>query len=119
MVLVDTSVWVDHLQRGDKALAGLLLAGQVAGHPFVIGELACGRIRNRAEVLSLLQTLPAVPRATDAEVLDFIEQHHVMGEGLGLIDVHLLASCLLAGTRLWTRDKSLSKAAARVGIAAG
>ena len=104
MVLVDTSVWVDHLRQGDAILASLLEAGEVSCHPFVVGELACGAIRNRSQILRLLLALPTLAKADDDEVLAFIDRHRLMGSGLGLIDVHLLASCLLAGaTRLAAR----------------
>ncbi len=116
MVLVDTSVWVDHLRRGDNALAQMLRAGEVACHPFVIGELACGRLRNRGEILTLLVALPATPKAEDDEILEFIDDHRLAGKGLGLIDVHLLASAALAGLGLWTRDKTLASAASRLGL---
>ncbi len=117
MILVDTSVWVDHLRRGNSRLAELLLAEQVVCHSFVIGELACGSIRNRAEVLRLLSALPSVQKVEDAEALDFIEQQKLMARGLGLVDVHLLASCVLAGVGLWTRDKRLAQAALQLGLA--
>jgi len=116
VVLVDTSVWVDHLRKGDEDLAEVLHAGDVACHPFVLGELACGNLRGREELLALLAALPTLDKAGDGEVLDFIEQHHLMGRGLGLIDVHLLASCKLAGVVLWTRDVRLAKAASRLGL---
>ena len=119
MVLVDTSVWVDHLQRGDEALAELLRADEVACHPFVIGELACGGLGNRAEVLRLLSALPSAPKVEDAEALAFIERHGLMGRGLSLVDVHLLASCALAGVGLWTRDRTLARAAERMGLLQG
>jgi predicted nucleic acid-binding protein len=119
MVLVDTSVWVDHLRRGNADLAELLGADEVACHPFVIGELACGNLRNRSEVLSLLAALPAMAKVNDEEVLAFIERHKLAGSGLGLIDVHLLASCMLAKARLWTRDARLAEAAGKVGLNGG
>ena len=117
MILVDTSVWVNHLRHGDDELAALLRAGEVACHTFVTGELACGNIRNRAELLALLSTLPHLPKAEDAEVIEFIGQHRLMGKGLGLIDIHLLASCVIAGIGLWTRDGKLRQAASIVGLA--
>ena len=116
MILVDTSVWVDHLREGDEELAELLRADQVACHPFVIGELACGSMRNREEILTLLSALSRLAKAEDREVLEFIDRHGLMGRGLGLIDIHLLASCMLAGIGLWTRDKILAQAASRVGL---
>ena len=119
MILVDTSVWVDHLRRRDDALAALLEAGEVVCHPFIVGELACGGIQNRPEILSLLCALPSATKAEDDEVLLFIDRHHLMGRGLGLIDVHLLASCMLAGTSLWTRDAKLSSAATELELHAG
>ncbi|TAK23075.1 MAG: type II toxin-antitoxin system VapC family toxin [Chloroflexota bacterium] len=113
MILVDTSVWVDHLRDGLPALATLLDAGRARVHPFVLGELACGNLRNRREVLDLLATMPAAAIATDAEALAFIERHAVMGRGIGYIDVHLLASASLDGSaRLWTRDRRLATVAA-------
>jgi hypothetical protein len=108
MVLVDTSVWVDHLRRGDEAFEALLQRGQVLAHPLVIGELACGNLKNRAEILRLLQTLPQAQMAGQDEVLAFIENHALYGKGLGWIDVHLLAAALLNHVPLWTRDKALS-----------
>ena len=118
MILVDTSVWVDHLREGAPALAAALEQGSVLTHPFVLGELACGNLKNRSEVLRLLGELPGAPIATDAEALDFIERRALMGRGIGYIDVHLLASVALAGTaRLWTRDKRLATVAADLELA--
>lgn len=112
MILVDTSVWVDHLREGAPALAAVLEQGRVVTHPFVLGELACGNLKNRGEVLQLLGELPGAPVATDAEALDFIERRALMGRGIGYLDVHLLASVVLAGSaRLWTRDKRLAAVA--------
>ena len=111
MILVDTSVWIDHLRQGDAELADALQQGRVAIHPFVVGELACGNLRARAEVLGLLQALPSLPVATSNEVLYFIEAHALMGRGIGCVDVHLLAAARLAGAQFWTRDKRLRAAA--------
>jgi predicted nucleic acid-binding protein len=112
MILVDTSVWVDHLRKGAPVLAAALEQGGVLTHPFVLGELACGDLKNRGEVLQLLGELPGAPMATHAEALDFIERRALMGRGIGYIDVHLLASAVLAGSvRLWTRDKRLAAVA--------
>jgi len=116
MVLVDTSVWVDHLGRGTVGLDLPLSDGQVLCHPFIIGELACGNLKNRSDILSLLGTLPAVRSAEDNEVLHFIERHRLMGKGLGYIDVHLLASSFLSHVPLWTLDKRLGDAAATLGV---
>ena len=117
MMLVDTSVWIDHLRHGDAALTAALEAGQVWMHSFVLGELACGNLRSRVEVLGLLQALPPMPVSSDKEVLFFIDQHELMGRGIGYIDVHLLASARLGGTQLWTRDKRLHTVAAELGLA--
>jgi len=118
MILVDTSVWVDHLRDGTTALAAALEQGRVLTHPFVLGELACGNLKNRSEVLQLLGELPAAPMATDPEALDFIERRALMGRGIGYVDVHLLASVALAGTaQLWTRDKRLAAVAADLELA--
>jgi len=109
MILVDTSIWVDHFRKSDAQLRAALEAGQVLTHPFVIGELACGNLKNRAQVLALLRQLPSTPVATDNEALGFIERHFLMGRGVGYVDIHLLAAVALApGTRLWTRDKRLA-----------
>jgi len=118
MILVDTSVWVDHLRDGTPALAAALEQGRVLTHPFVLGELACGNLKNRGEVLQLLGELPAAPMATDPEALDFIERRALMGRGIGYVDVHLLASVALAGTaQLWTQDKRLAAVAADLELA--
>lgn len=117
MILVDTSVWVDHLRRGDAALSTLLEAGDVACHPFVIGEVACGRLRQRREILSLLGALPSVEVASHEEAIAFMEARALDGRGVGWIDVHLLASAALARVALWTRDRRLREAARRLGCA--
>lgn len=116
MILVDTSVWVDHLRRGDAGLIDLLERSAVVMHPFVIGELACGNLRERESILELLQDLPGAVVASPAEALTFIEHHSLHGRGIGYIDVHLLASVALTpGARLWTRDAKLRKTAALLG----
>jgi len=117
MVLVDTSIWVEHLRKGDVHLERLLLDGEVACHSFIIGELACGNLRNRAEILSLLQALPETPSITQAEYLYFVEQHHLFGRGIGFVDVHLLASAKLSGIPLWTGDRKLREATVGLGLA--
>jgi len=116
MVLVDTSVWVRHLREGDARLGALLEEGEVWCHPFVIGELACGHLKNRRATLSLLHRLHTAPMATQDEVLRLIEAKGLMGVGLGLIDVYLLASALLSECNLWTLDKSLARAAEASGV---
>ncbi|MCP5487699.1 MAG: type II toxin-antitoxin system VapC family toxin [Verrucomicrobia bacterium] len=119
MVLVDTSVWIDHLRKTTPRLVGLLDNGEVVIHPFVIGELACGNLANRKEVLSLLHSLPAVERVEDDEILFFIEQHSLASRGLGLIDVHLLASSKVSEHPLWTKDKRLAATAEEIGLGFG
>lgn len=112
MILADTSVWIDHLRSGEPQLSSLLDDGSVLMHPFVLGEMACGNLRNRKVVLELLADLPHAIVATEAEVLDFIEHHFLMGRGIGYVDAHLLASVSLSdSTRLWTRDRRLEAAA--------
>lgn len=118
MILVDTSIWVDHLRRNDRALVQKLETGQVCIHPFVIGELACGHLQARSQVLGLLQGMPHLPTATEEEVLFFIEQNQLMGRGIGYIDMHLLAAVAIDGqARLWTRDKRLHEIAGETGLA--
>jgi predicted nucleic acid-binding protein len=115
VILVDTSVWIDHLRYGDAHLAQLLDRGEVAMHPFVLGEIACGNLRDRATVLSLLQQLPAASVADTAEVLAFIERRSLDGKGIGYVDAHLLASVALTGdASLWTRDKRLAAVATKL-----
>ncbi len=119
MTLVDTSVWVDHFRYGNEALAGLLDDGLVAIHPFVIGEIACGRFPDRSSVLGLLSELPNVPVATEAEALAFIESRALMGRGVGYVDVHLLVSVALdPDCSLWTLDGRLGRIAAGIGLGA-
>ena len=118
MILVDTSVWVDHLRVADRQLAGLLLEDAVLCHPFVLGELACGALNRRSEILGLLRNLTQAPVVEHEEALAFVEAHALMGSGLGWVDVHLLASATLAGERFWTRDRRLVQAARRLGVAA-
>jgi predicted nucleic acid-binding protein len=119
VILVDTSIWVDHLRTGRPGLAELLDAGLVLIHPFVIGELALGSLRQRDRVLSTLQNLPQAVVASDREVLHFIKQHALFGLGIGYVDAHLLASVrLTASGGLWTGDKRLSGVAERLGLAA-
>jgi len=117
VLLVDTSVWVDHLSRGDPHLQELLHNGEVLVHPFVIGELACGNLRQRRKVLGLLDALPTAIVATHEEVLAFLDSHRLYGKGLGYVDIHLLASARLSHAKLWTRDKALMTAAVRLKLA--
>jgi predicted nucleic acid-binding protein len=111
MVLVDTSVWIHHLRTGDRLLEKLLLDGEVVCHPHIIGELACGNLKNRKEILSLLQALPTAPQIGFDEYLYFIEQNQMSGRGIGFVDIHLLASAKLARVKLWTTDRRSKKAA--------
>ena len=117
-MLVDTSVWIDHFRRSDPALVSLLNRGEVECHPFIVGELACGSLHRRSEVLSLLQSLPHVPVGSHDEVLGFVDRHRLMGRGIGWIDTHLLASASLAGSLLWTRDRRLLDVARKLGLSA-
>ena len=118
MILVDTSVWIDHLRTGDKRLIALLDSSQVLAHPFVIGELACGNLRKRNDVLKLFHNLPQAPVASHEEALHFIEGNKLMGQGVGYIDTHLLASAALADSALiWTRDQRLQKIAGKLKLA--
>ena len=120
MILVDTSVWVDHLRSGNAELGELLEAGQVLMHAFVIGELALGSLspRQRKLILQALRDLPYATPATDDEVLDFISRYALHGLGIGYVDAHLLVSARLSGADLWTRDKRLSEIAVKLGLAA-
>jgi predicted nucleic acid-binding protein len=118
VILVDTSVWIDHLRSGEPLLVAVLEGGRVMMHPFVLGEVACGNLANRSEVLELLGGLPAAPTATDPEALEFIERRTLMGRGIGYIDVHLLASIALSDdARLWTRDRRLAAVATELDLA--
>jgi predicted nucleic acid-binding protein len=114
MVLVDTSILASHLRETHTNLANLLNDGEVACHPFIVGELACGNLKNRTIILSLLEALPMAAEVEHEEVLTFIECHSLMGKGLGYIDVHLLASAVLWGLPLWTLNKRLEQVADRL-----
>src|SRR5258708_930042 len=116
MVLIDTSVWVDHFRKPSKALSQLLAETQVGMHPFVIGELVLGHMPRRQEILALLHVLPEMSVATSSELLHFIEQHSLSGTGIGFVDVHLLASAELMGATLWTADKILGRVADRLNL---
>lgn len=116
MVLVDTSIWVEHLRYSHKRLIELLDEGRVLNHPFVIGELACGNIKNRVEILALFRALPTSTVADTEEIIVFIHNNRLMGKGLGYVDVHLLASAILSNVCLWTMDKPLAKAATEMSI---
>jgi predicted nucleic acid-binding protein len=116
MVLVDTSVWVSHLREGDSLLENLLNNGMVVCHPFIVGELACGNLKKRSEILSLLNALPFVKLATHEEVMHFIDSRHLMGRGLGYVDVHLLSSAVLSEVSILTYDQKLKTIAAKLDI---
>ena len=116
-VLVDTSVWIEYLNDGDARMAELLDRKSVDMHLFVIGELACGNLADRNRFLEEIGKLPRALPAQDEEVLAFVESHRLHGTGLGWVDVHLLASALISGDRLWTRDSALAKAAEKLRIA--
>jgi hypothetical protein len=111
MVLVDTSVWVSHLRDGNAELANLLNDGRVLCHPLIVGELACGNLKDREVILSFLQLLPVCIEAEHDEVLSFIENNRLMGKGLGYVDVHLITSAVLTGVSIWTLDKKLAQTA--------
>ncbi len=118
MILADTSIWVDHLRKGDPHLAPLLNRNQVLMHDFVIGEIACGHLANRTLTLELLQNLPMASLADISEVTRFIEAFSLFGKGIGYVDIHLLASVVLGGdTTLWSRDKRLISVAQSLGVA--
>jgi predicted nucleic acid-binding protein len=118
LILVDTSVWIDHLRDANPPLVSLLLAGDVLSHPFVIGEMALGNLRRRREVLELLAALPTLKPVTDGEVLTFVEAHDLPDTGIGWVDAHLLAAVHATGHSVLTSDKSLRSAAVRLGLAA-
>ena len=116
MVLVDTSVWIDHFRQNEPELAALLSEGDVLTHPFVIGELSCGSLRNRTVVLSNLAELPAAVPASHEEALGLMQDRKLWGRGIGWVDAHLLAAALLSGCALWTRDARLAEAAGAASV---
>jgi predicted nucleic acid-binding protein len=109
MVLVDTSVWIDHLRNNNAQLVQLLNKNKVFCHQMVIGELACGNIKNRLEILNLLQFLPHTTNVEHKDVMLFIEKNKLMGLGLGYIDIQILISSIETNIPLWTHDKRLLK----------
>ena len=116
MILVDSSVWMDHFRKPSTRLAALLDAEEICTHPFVIGEVACGNLKNRKEIISLIHALPIVQKADDDEILFFIERHRLSGRGIGVIDIHLLASCLFERCFIWTADRRLRAVAEEIKI---
>lgn len=119
MILVDTSVWIDHFRRANRTLVEILDQGRVASHPLVVGELALGSIARRSEVLEYLGALPALGGVSHEELMSFIEGQALFGRGIGLVDAHLLAAARVAsGTLLWTHDRRLSAVATELGLSA-
>jgi predicted nucleic acid-binding protein len=118
VILVDSSVWIDHLRRESAPVSLLLTTRQILAHPFVIGEVAVGNLRNRRRILQTLRDLPAAVVASDEEVLEFIERYLLAGRGLGYIDVHLLAAARLSHAGLWTYDKRLKASAELLSLSA-
>jgi predicted nucleic acid-binding protein len=117
MILVDSSVWINHFRHTEPRLRELLVNDLVSLHPFVLGELACGNLHKRAETITYLEMLPAAAVAPELQVRHLLESHHLWGTGLGWIDMHLLASALIGGLRLWTADRAVAGAAMRLGVA--
>jgi len=119
VILVDTSVWINHLRAGDERLTTLLDSGEVLGHPYVTGELALGHLQPRDAILSDLRDLPQASVVSDEEVLQLIEDQKLFGRGIGYVDAHLLAAVRLTlDTKLWTGDRRLQAIAAELGVAA-
>lgn len=118
MILVDTSVWIDHFRQGVPELVDRLVRGDVVMHPFVIAELACGKLANRDATLELLQQLGSITVAEHGEVMSFIRGRKLYGRGIGYVDVHLLAAAAIDGCQLWTKDKLLRESAVSLGLAA-
>ena len=116
MVLADTPIWIEHFHHREPTLADRLSGGLMLMHPFILGELACGNLKDRAAILSDLQALPESRLASNAEVLQLIENRRLWGRGLGWVDAHLLASALLSNCQSWTLDIRLAKAAAEIGL---
>jgi hypothetical protein len=116
MTLVDTSAWVDHLRKDNLKLKELLIDGKVVVHPFIVGELACGNLRNRKEILHLLSELPQATIADHNEVLNLVESNKLYGTGIGWIDAHLIASALLSNVTILSYDNAIAEAVSRLGI---
>ncbi len=118
MILVDTSVWIDHLRAGDPQLARILDDGRVLSHPFITGEIALGSLRQRSMIIEALEALPAITVAEHGEVMHVIGTAGIAGSGIGYVDAHLIASVQLhPGSTLWTQDKRLLEVATRLGLA--
>ena len=117
MILADTNIWIKHFRESNDEFTAHLNIGFVACHPFIIGELACGNLGNRKEILMLLESLPSSPMIETIEILNFIENRSLMGRGLGYVDIHLLASAMIGNVLFWTFDRRLHEAATELGIA--
>ncbi len=115
MILVDTAVWIDHFRKSNPHLKTLLTQGLVTTHPLIIGELACGNFKQRRTIFLLLKALPLADLVDHNEILYFIEEQYLMGLGIGIVDVHLLASAIISKIPLWTLDKRLIMAAKQMG----
>jgi len=118
MILVDTSVWIQHLREGNGRLRALLFDEQVLCHPYIVGELACGTLYNRGELLSMLNALPGAHLLEHGEILSFLDARGLNGRGIGWVDAHLLGSTLLTSCTLWTLDKPLRSAATYLNVLA-
>lgn len=116
MIIADTSVWVDHLKKGDARLAARLEEGRILMHAWIIGELSLGALKRRDSLLQSLHELPQAPVCAPDEVLHFIQASALSGRGVGLVDAHMLASAKLIGATLWTRDRRLAEEAGRLGL---
>lgn len=110
-ILADTSVWINHFRQNDLFLADLLVKGKIVCHPFIVGEIACGHLKNRTEIINLLPDLPIAKTADIHDVLKFIEHHRLMGLGIGIVDIHLLLSAVMSNVLIWSEDKRLNRAA--------
>ena len=116
MILVDTSVWADHLRSSDRDLSELLSSGEILTHRFVIEELACGHLPDRKDFLQMIHKVRQAPIASHQEILELIAIQKLCGTGLGSVDLHLIGSAMLAGAKIWSRDKALAREAAKLGI---
>ncbi len=117
MILADTSVWIDHLRGDNSDFSNYLLDGKIFTHPFVVGELSLGSLRNRRLFINQLSELPQATEARDEEVMELIEWNHLFGKGIGFVDAHLLASARISNLKLWTNDKTLKHAATILDVA--
>jgi hypothetical protein len=117
MIIVDTSIWIDHFRNKNAVLNGLLLEEAVATHPFILGELACGSLGNRQEIFELLQALPCIQEVSNSEYMTFLDHHRLWGQGLGFVDIHLLAAAAVSSNFLLTQDKALLTAARKLHLA--